>query len=56
MGSILDALYAGWKLATTETIITVADTAKISDGLILAERINPECCAKLKVILEILRT
>ena len=41
MGSILEALNAGCKLARTETIITMRDAVTISIGAIVGARMSP---------------
>jgi hypothetical protein len=55
IGSILEALKAGWRLAITETKMTIIDTRRMSEIFITGESISPVCLPKLKVILEILR-
>lgn len=52
MGSILEALYAGCKLARTETMITIKEAVTTSIGAIVGARIRPVACPKLKVIFE----
>src|SRR4030042_7138614 len=55
IGSILDALRAGWRLAITEIRMTMREITSTSVGAALAVRRSPVSLPKLKVILEKLR-
>jgi len=50
IGSILEALYAGCKLASTETTITISEAMRTSFGAIVGARMRPVACPKLNVI------
>ncbi len=52
MGSILEALYAGCRLASTETMITISEAVTTSIGAIVGARMRPVAWPKLKVIFE----
>ncbi len=55
MGSILDALNAGWRLAITETMITVSRYDEKIRGIdVRLQEQALSACPKLKVILDML--
>ena len=56
IGSILEALYAGCKLARTETAMTMIEAIMTSSGSIVGARMRPVACPKLNVSFERFKT